>query len=89
MKEGNCYFCEEKGHRANTCPKKSNSIIDKAEKIFKSSTKNCGQFVEVERRSRLEFLDYLAQILEVKIGKSFDFVLDSLNFGMNKVSQFS
>ena len=21
-KEGKCYFCEEKGHRANDCPKK-------------------------------------------------------------------
>jgi hypothetical protein len=33
-KEGECYFCEENSHRANTCPKKSNSTIDKAEKNF-------------------------------------------------------
>ena len=33
-KEEKYYFCEEKGHRANTCPKKSNSIINKAEKDF-------------------------------------------------------
>ena len=34
-------------------------------------------------------MDYLVQILEAKIGKSFDFVLDSLNFDTNLVSQFS
>jgi hypothetical protein len=33
-KEGKCYFCEEEGHRANTCPKKSNSTSDKVEKDF-------------------------------------------------------
>lgn len=33
-KEGKCYFCEEKGHRVNTCPKKSNSTSDKVEKDF-------------------------------------------------------
>ena len=33
-KEGKCYFCEENGHRANTCPKKSNSTSDKVEKNF-------------------------------------------------------
>ena len=22
-REGKCYFCEEKGHRANNCPKKN------------------------------------------------------------------
>ncbi len=34
-------------------------------------------------------MDYLVRILEAKIGKSIDFVLDSLNFDTNKVSQFS
>ena len=33
-KEGKCYFCEEQVHRANTCPKKSNSTSDKAGKDF-------------------------------------------------------
>ena len=33
-KEGKCYFYEENGQSANTCPKKSNSTIDKAEKDF-------------------------------------------------------
>ena len=33
-KEDKCYFCEEKGHRANTWPKKSNSTSDKVEKNF-------------------------------------------------------
>jgi hypothetical protein len=33
-KEGKCYFCEEKGHRANACPKKTNSTSDKVEKDF-------------------------------------------------------
>jgi hypothetical protein len=34
-------------------------------------------------------LDDFVQILEAKIGKSFDFVLDSLNFDTNKVNEFS
>ena len=33
-KEGKCYFCEEKGHRANACPKKTISTSDKVEKDF-------------------------------------------------------
>ena len=33
-KEGKCYFCEENGHRANTCPKKSNSTTDKVKNGF-------------------------------------------------------
>lgn len=51
--------------------------------------KYCGQFIEVERRSRLKNLDYLIQIVEAKIGKSFDFILDSLKIGMNDINQFS
>ena len=40
-------------------------------------------------KSRLEFWDYLVQILESNIKNHLVFFLDSLKFDLNKVNQFS
>jgi hypothetical protein len=64
-------------------------LVTKWKRIFRTLTERLWAICWGRKEIKIRILDDFVQILEAKIGKSFDFVLDSLNFDTNKVNEFS